>query len=490
MKQKRNLLLPLLLLLLGSCTMGDEAEESMLTLTPNEEVMSVPWEASESVITVSTNRSRWTVIKNAEWVSVEQSGNSLTIRIAANESDQPRKSALLVTAGDAHAHIDIEQEGAPLTIDTYPNELSFGWEARVLYVDVMTNAYNWTATTDADWIGLTPMPLKHQILLTLEENSSEEPRMGKITISGLAGEGGYDLTVTQDGCTWVNNETTLPYLDFVGADKAAITEFEFGRNSVLYLDMLNLYCFTTTNQKFPYVEYHLRDRALMYVYMVAAAPYVMSEESEAIIEMLASVGYTEKQKYQSTYDAYYNAEANALAVIYPSGSIPGIQFFYYPPQDKAYPTYEKVPQGFFATDYEGLSGVQEYEKSLGGIQTSGFVADNPQPPSQMFETTGQNPSRRVYFFDYSIDEKEGRVVRFRQVFEDTEEFVWFYRDFPILTNEFQALMKEEGFQYTGYEFLEGAYTFFNDRANMTAEIMCKRYFGEENYTVSLTLGKE
>ena len=101
MKKKLSLLFLLSLLLVTSCTLGDDLEEATLSLSEEGELVFSP-DAQEKSISVSTNRPQWTVVSNCDWVEVKKSGNEMTLLVSANTSDAPRKGALMVTSGNAH----------------------------------------------------------------------------------------------------------------------------------------------------------------------------------------------------------------------------------------------------------------------------------------------------------------------------------------------------------------------------------------------------
>lgn len=485
MKKKLSLLFLLSLLLLPSCTLGDDIEEATLSLSEEGELIFTP-DAQEKSISVSTNRPQWTVVNNCDWVEVRKSGNELTLLVSANTSDLPRKGAVLVSSGNAHSRLSIVQNGSPMTAKTNPEALTINsYGTTSLYVDVLTNATVWTAETDVDWIKVTPLLSKRQMRLEILENKSEEPRSAYVKIINRSGDGEYDFEVTQEGIDYF----ALPFLNFVSGNKSLITDFEFDRRSALILDTVDFYSFSTTNPKFPFVSYMIRGTAFIYVYMLASSPLVMEEDNDRILAMLSENGFTEKTM-MNEHTAYYNKEKKITAELVTEGQEPGIVFRYNILQDKPHGTFDQIPYGYWNMEENNVEAIMEYEASVGGRHESGYITeDNPEPPSMSFFNRDDSDNyNRVYFLDWRTTPGKARVREFRQVFKNTERMFWVYRGFPIVTNEFKQLMEKDGFKYVGYDNVEEAYSFFNERINMRAEIIYRQYPGDGFYSATLTLG--
>lgn len=106
-------------------------------------------------------------------------------------------SAPMFTACDDDDEIVVEVP--PFNLDA--TAVSVVWNESEAVVNFSASE-NWSATTDASWVQLTPEKGefgKHRLFMTFEHNDYLSPRQATVTVK--CGEGVQNILVTQGGCT-------------------------------------------------------------------------------------------------------------------------------------------------------------------------------------------------------------------------------------------------------------------------------------------------
>jgi Viral BACON domain/Putative binding domain, N-terminal len=137
----------------------------------------------------------WTATSGAAWVTVSPAGGAstgaLAIRVAANTGMTSRTGAVTI-AGQSFT---VTQAAGACTYSISPEGVSFGSNASTSTVTVTTVlGCNWTVTTDASWITVSPASGSgnRRVTVAVTANTTTTGRAGAVTI------GGRSLTVMQE----------------------------------------------------------------------------------------------------------------------------------------------------------------------------------------------------------------------------------------------------------------------------------------------------
>jgi hypothetical protein len=186
----------------GSGSGGDTpppADEATLTVSPTALIFTA--EAGTKTVTVTTNQENWKGETTAAWLSVTQSGNTLTVAAEANTEETLRQGTITFTAGEATPVSFVVAQEAPAAEDAiyiYPSTTMVtlgGMDTDPVDVLVDTNAesINVIAAND-DFFEFTTTNDKITIS-AVDYNASFENLIGTITLS--AGDKSIEITVMQ-----------------------------------------------------------------------------------------------------------------------------------------------------------------------------------------------------------------------------------------------------------------------------------------------------
>ncbi|MDR0835578.1 MAG: hypothetical protein LBN11_03225 [Tannerella sp.] len=130
-------------------TVGDwkrNTADSYLSLSPL--AIALPYSASESTATVTTDQTIWTysIVNAGDWLTVTKADNRLTVRAVENVKLEQRKATVNIsTGGGLTGSIEIVQEAAPqpsLSVSTH--DIILPSSASDNTIDVTTNQPSWT----------------------------------------------------------------------------------------------------------------------------------------------------------------------------------------------------------------------------------------------------------------------------------------------------------------------------------------------------------
>ena len=220
--------LTLLVLFLTGCMPAmDEAEETTLSIDKTE--LSLPKDAGEASVNVSTNQSSWTAFKASDeaWLSLSRSGNTLQVKVTPNDLGSERSAIIIVSAGTMKQKLLVRQSQADVTIETFPKDIIFGMNGGTRTIDVKSNAGEWSfeAINETDsWLTLEENPKFGYITLRAEYNESDEAR--KVSLIVKSGSATKEVVVSQEG-----RESFFLPLNYVGAAADQILRFETERGS-------------------------------------------------------------------------------------------------------------------------------------------------------------------------------------------------------------------------------------------------------------------
>lgn len=213
---KKFLLFAATAVLAASCNNTDETKTYELSAEPLTLAFEAAGNEVATVAVTATNVDWDAAVEEsaAGWLTAVKDGDDL-LKVTAtdNTEEAPRTATIRIAdkAGNAQpVSISVSQAGATATpsagsIAVDKSELSFGWEggtSQTFSVTVSGEGFTWKASveiTAAGW--LYAETDGNTVTVTADENTSDEPRTGKINIrpSDETVES-VSVTVTQQGC--------------------------------------------------------------------------------------------------------------------------------------------------------------------------------------------------------------------------------------------------------------------------------------------------
>lgn len=202
---------------------GCEDEEKPNTLTVNPSTVIFKGEGGTSSLTIRTNASSWSIENPvSDWLSISAtsgSDNEATITLTvASRSQNQRTGTLVVKAGNAKPiEVSISQAASQFLygLSAGASSLDFPIDGGTSSLSIQTDAPDWKVTADVEWIDFSQSQGTSgtaTIDVTAAENTSDEKRSGKITLtSETPGAPVVTIDVTQDGPLYPNyNTSPLP----------------------------------------------------------------------------------------------------------------------------------------------------------------------------------------------------------------------------------------------------------------------------------------
>ncbi len=438
------------LLFATSCS-KDEIDDSA-ELAVSEEVIAFEAKAAEKTITVTTDEDNWKAFATAsEWVTLTRNGANLVVKVAENKSVNSRKCDIVLMAGSANGKIEVTQKGAEGAGTIAPNDIKVDQYEGDVVVDIVANDEEWTATTDADWITLTPRQYKHELGIKYAENKERTERTARITVT--IGNVNKEIVVKQSGILFY----LLPYLDFSG-NARTIKEFEFARKS----DMIDRtpdaddWNFNTRSPYLWRVRYFMKDasgNAYQEAHTYARGIKEFKEELPGFITFLEENGFKLKE---GTDDIYHNEEKSVSAQIkiIENRNIAAVVYVYVPKQDKAYPTFKKFPNIPELPWGSTNQDIEDYEADNDGVMDTQATKIDPTKMYDFLQfnvnsNDDEAPLVRMYFTGHdNMDEKylkNGLIIK--QCFYEKTELAYYksVNGYYFMTKEFLQLAKDNGY---------------------------------------------
>ncbi len=280
-------------LFLPSCKETNEVEEP--TLDVSETALVVAKDAVEKVVTIQTNQTAWSYSspQEGDWITLTQEGNSLRIKVAANDKGVERFGVVLVSAG-VQKRITVTQSAgdAVLTLDTEKLELSAkGGTEKIGYTSNKGKA-TVEIPADATWIKVNSLT-DNSLSLAIEANTTKDARSAKVVLT--AGTTSKEIEVAQEGKLYF----VLPIVNELPS-LANMLEFEKARGSHVvqtpdgFLNPTG-YVFVTQSEFMPVIEYNYASTRAK-AYTVAGAFCEKGEEltSAEFEAFMTGKGFTKK----------------------------------------------------------------------------------------------------------------------------------------------------------------------------------------------------
>lgn len=149
-----------------------------------------------------TSSHMWAPFIDADWLSVSNSVDGISVIYEANDTPNPRTAVIIAHTAENSDTVTLTQAG--ITLDVSPNSRSVSLESGSVDFSVTTTGlHGWDLSDDADWL-IAIGAVDNMILAIYEANMSVNSRTANILVEGSGGIS-ETVTVTQFG--------SGPYLD-------------------------------------------------------------------------------------------------------------------------------------------------------------------------------------------------------------------------------------------------------------------------------------
>lgn len=472
------------LLCFGCTPESLEKEPTLLELDKPE--VRLTKDKGELVVSVQTNEESVVAISNRDWITAVPEGKSVKLVYDENKVIGQRDAVVLVQAGDLVKALKVTQEGNALDVTTVPEAIVLEpWDSEVT-ISVRVNGEGWTCTSATDWIKVTSLPWKKEVILRAESNKSGGERQSELIFQVEGETGTVAVPVKQKEWPLF----LLPYIDFEYGTMSLISRFEMERRSMIKQTLTGSVTFTTTSPMMSQIAYSFSTKGVMTAAQAYIAPdytttdeegeTMITEETMHVIDSaLLAEGFTEKQGKLR----YFNPSTRVVASIKDHTYDPNIEYIYIPKQPQAYKTFDKFPYipVAFGADY---SEVQKFEQENGGVSyPDGDQYDDANNICYLeYKVPGskQIKSRNYYFSWDASKGKVGALLATFQEWSDINLVYWEYNGRLNITEEFLALCEKDGFKYNGKSQDGKMDVFINDTKGVRMMTQFAHFQGEED----------
>ena len=177
------------------------------SLSLKDQEISAPAAGLEQTVTFQTNQD-WSATPDAGWVTVTPASGSaadgsatITFSVAKNDTFDARSAKVSVKAGPLSATITVNQAGKDVVFTLSDQQLNAETAGLEKTIEFESNT-DWTASSDASWLTVTPASgkasdAKVSITIKAEGNDTFNARTAKINVT--AGKNSAVITVSQAG---------------------------------------------------------------------------------------------------------------------------------------------------------------------------------------------------------------------------------------------------------------------------------------------------
>jgi hypothetical protein len=157
-----------------------QSARNKLSISP-EALLFDAGESGSKVVTVDTDAPGWDAKTDGSWIKLDKQGNTLNVSAEANPGSN-RNAKITITAGNAAEKTITVTQAERNTLFISPSSLLFASdETGEQPVTITTNAPDWEATTEADWITFSKQG--NTLLVSVSENTGLSDRDATITIA-------------------------------------------------------------------------------------------------------------------------------------------------------------------------------------------------------------------------------------------------------------------------------------------------------------------
>ena len=465
-----------LLFLLPACKTTEEVEEATLELST--QTLAFAKDGGEQTVTVSTNKESYMAFSTQEaWLSVEQQGETLKVKAAANEQGRDRVASVIVSAGGLQQRIAVKQSAADVLLELDEAAVSFaamGGEKKIAYSSNGTKAKIELATP-VDWLTIDKVTAT-SFVLKAKESTDKHRRQVKVVLT--AGTTIREIEVSQEG----TQQYVLPLLK-MPVSLGEVLSYERGRGHYMVKSpdgLLNkdTYRFLTQSKGMPFVEYVFSDeQAQGYKKATTVCRDVTMVKDNADFEdFMREQGFEKANTAQDGSYITYHSKTIPLEVrltIQKDGVV--ITVLYLPIQTEKYPTFTELPLKD-QIPFLGSRDLQIMGKKREDVHKAeqgwGGVLDNAVSKGALELYKVDDSFSRLYFFVVASD-KDPVIPKDDPYIDVCEEIQGLYTNVNLAlwqdplgsmhpTIEFLKLVISNDYSYLGTA-KSGAQLFLNEK---------------------------
>lgn len=464
------------LLLAYSCQNDGFEQLDRLEVTTQEDIKS-PAEATEQIVGVETNYSKWVAVSKASWLTATPAGKNLVLQFEANPSLQSRSTEVVLTAGGMTKTLKVVQAGQAnlvLEIEGVDGTLELTKIATQRRLMVRTNAEVWTVSSDADWLTAEAAPASAELMLRVSENATTSTRSGRLTFTAEGKTA--TLLVRQEG----KLHFLLPYNEW-GQDLEDIHALETERGSMRQsspnpTNSIPYYTYRTQSVAFPTVRYEFMSYGDSFLYATAlqaeSPELVYSPEfrqwlsDQGFVRMTnasvtsGSIEYIHSGKRLKLYTYAHKLTNDAPAN---TGMVYIVPLY---EQPSSQPALSSLDLGLSTFGTATLADVQQWESRNGGHYDAEFTSNL----GLRFWFAEAPFYGRGYFFSEGAALADGSKPLLMSeklyFYYDYTKFLYLYGSIAYPTNEFIELARRSGYILDRYDPVRRWYVFFNNNTGM------------------------
>lgn len=450
-----------------SCTKAEEVEAPGLSLDKKE--LQFAKDAGDMAVNITTNQSSWIAVSPHEgkWLSLEMSGDKLTVKTKANTQAEARTSHIIVSAGAATPQvIKVTQVAADINLKLLPEEVEIPREGGAFTVDVQSNDREWKVELEEemDWIEIRPNLVANFISLVVKANESSTPRRAKLIARSSNLKKTVEVIVNQLGRK-VFGEYTLPLFQKTLPPVVELIEYEEAQGNKFaslypkgpYSGPNDLYSF--------YPRKHFIDRS----YAVGEGGIIVNIEDVSFddqiikspyVDYLIENGFEKTESNEKVWKGLNEEKSFSATItaIPQQGTV--VTFERVIKQPKDFPTWDKFPEDLlfkYMETGEKIDQIRADEEAAGSTNfRTDDVTDGSHAGQKFFMGCVVAESKRPhlnngYFFAWEDGTPENKLGTVRQkivVYNKIDLVFWTDPETGkrFLTKEIKALLAKEGWR--------------------------------------------
>ena len=445
-------------------------------VTPATTLLNVPAEQGNYSVNVTAD-GVYTEQTDAAWIKLSPDTDYKTLKfeVLANDGGDRHGIIKLMVQNIVKAKVDVYQK-ALLYVTPATTTVEIGSQAGEHSINITDkNVNDYTLKASHDWITFPIQPDKNKIVFEAKENTTGADRTATITIV-VDGKTASEIAVTQR----VNVSYILPFVGF-GKVIDDIKNFEKARKSTLKsekdLGSGSQLVYTINDKLFGEIQYVINLRGLQKAGLFAKGNPLTDAQKKSFEDFLVQEGFEKItiKGYKTTLDmtptdkdAFVHREKQVLVQFMADAKANHYSFSYYPVQQKNFATFTQLPTLFKkgATKDE----ITAYEQANGGTYDSANSPKaNEKRDAYTYNVNKNNVLRRTYFVGKTTNTLVGL---YQTTFLFNSASLAFFAGLDgeyYPTKEFLALLKKEGYTYSGIS--NGYYVFKNGKDAISAKVL-------------------
>ena len=414
------------------------------------------------------------------WIKIAKSGNNLDVTVEPNLQGVERAASIMVISKTSNVKINVTQSAADFVLNFSEGEVVFNATGGEKTIVADANATDWqfepVPEDAASWLSLTKAG--NIVILKAQPNNSNDARETSLVVK--AGTTTTNLVVRQMGAQKyfipyevpsVDNYNPMDIIRFEQARGNLIVGFAEPQEVEAYFPgsgiwqfqpgVINVVTGSPTSNVIVY-NYETVESAKT-GYTNAMIPVYYSDEKTKpekaeFIAYLKENGFTAEDETETSFVS----ASNKLKVVFDETQAAGLIAKFTPnfEQPSAFPTWETIPMGKIHQNLDFMRNpdvkadqIREMEVAAG----SELIADQETAIAASTGMSGLDEGYRFYFFGTADNVGSiggdatlvGSVIQYDLFFDNPNYAIWLAGSEWVVTDEFKALLQNEGWSFLG-----------------------------------------